>query len=288
MTRTMKFCYWIASSAFVLVSSGCETMGSGSGTGTGTGTGIVPGGQPFTSISVRPTPSMSERSPEGEAENRARAHTDLGGEYLSMGQAGPALDEARIALDAKSGYGIAYHLMGLAYMEIGQNAEADEAFRQALAAAPGDPDFNNSYGWFLCRRGRVSEGLSRLDFAARNPYYRYKTRPYTNAGLCLMNNNDLARAEEQFSMALDADSSNGEALYRLADVVYRRGEYRRAHDLLVQYHRFFGVSARTAWLGLRTARRVGERHVEASYAEQLRNRFAGSPEHALMTQGRYE
>lgn len=277
MTRVMKFWCWIASSAFVLVAGGCVTTGPGAGADT-----TAP------SSRVRPTAPMTNQTPRTEAERRALAHAELGAEYLNMGQSSFALDEARIALEAQSGYGIAYHLMGLAYMELGQNAEADDAFRRALAAAPGDPDFNNSYGWFLCRQGRVSEGMSHLANAAANPYYCCKTRPYTNAGLCLMRSNDIAGAVEQFSRALEADSSNGEALYRLADAVYQRGEYRRAHDLLIAYHRNFNVSARTVWLGLRAARRLRERHIEASYAEQLRNRFVGSPEHALMTQGKYD
>jgi len=85
---------------------------------------------------------------------------------------------------------------------------------------------------------------------------------------------------------LQADPANGEALYRLAEVGYRRGNYRGAHDLLVQYHQKFNPSARSAWLGVCTARRLGERHAEASYTEQLRTRFPASPENALLTQGK--
>jgi type IV pilus assembly protein PilF len=199
-----------------------------------------------------------------------------------------ALDAAKTALKIKSGYPPAYHLMGLVFMELQQNTQADDAFRRALSAAPGDPEFNNSYGWFLCTQKRAHEAMSRFATSAANPYYLHKTRPFTNAGLCLLENNELERAEVQFSKALEADPSNSEALYRLAEVGYRRGNYRNAHDLLIQYHRRFDPSARSVWLGLRAARRLGERHSEASYAEQLRSRFPGSSENVLMMQGRYE
>jgi type IV pilus assembly protein PilF len=172
-------------------------------------------------------------------------------------------------------------------MELSQNAQADDAFRRALSAAPGDPDFNNSYGWFLCRQGRASDAMSHFATAAGNPYYCCKSRPYINAGLCLLDK-DIAGAEIQFTKALEADPNNSEAMYQLAAIGYRRGNYRRAHELLTQYSQRFEPSARSTWLGVRTARRLGERHDETSYAAQLRNRFPDSPENALLMQGKYE
>jgi type IV pilus assembly protein PilF len=231
---------------------------------------------------------LSDTPPANDEEARARVHTELGQEYFSLGRMDVALDAARTALKSRSGYPPAYHLMGLVYMELRQTSQADDAFRRALSAAPGDPEFNNSYGWFLCTQKRAYEAMPRFATSAANPYYLHKTRPFTNAGLCLLENNELERAEAQFSKALEADSSNSEALYRLAEVGYRRGNYRNAHGLLIQYHRRFDPSARSAWLGLRAARRLGERHAVASYAEQLRSRFPGSNEHVLMMQGRYE
>jgi len=232
---------------------------------------------------------MSDMQPVSEEEVKARNHTELGQEYFfTFGRTDVALDAAKTALRIKSGYPPAYHLMGLVYMELKQADLADDAFRRALSAAPGDPEFNNSYGWFLCTQKRVFEAMSRFATSVANPYYLYKTRPYTNAGLCLLENDELQRAETQFSKALEADPSNGEALYRLAEVGYRRGNYRSTHDILIQYHRRFDPSARSVWLGLRAARKLGERHLEASYAEQLRSRFTGSSENALMMQGKYE
>ncbi|MDR0565109.1 MAG: type IV pilus biogenesis/stability protein PilW [Azoarcus sp.] len=231
---------------------------------------------------------LSDTPPADKEEADARVHTQVGQEYFfSFGHTDAALDAAKAALKKKPGYPPAYHLMGLIYMELKQNALADDSFRQALSAAPGDPDFNNSYGWFLCSQGKLSEALSRFATAVANPYYHYKTRPYINAGLCLLENGAVDRAESQFARALEVAPSNGEALYRLSEVAYRRGNYRRAHDILIQYHQRFDPSARSVWLGLLAARRLGERHAEASYTEQLRGRFSDSRENVLMMQGKY-
>ena len=236
---------------------------------------------------------LSDQPPASEEDAKARNHTELGQAWLfERARTDVALDEARTALRIKPGYPPAYHLMGLVYMRLAQNAQADDAFRRALGGAPGDPDFNNSYGWFLCTQKRFSEAMSRFATSAANPYYQHKASPHTNAGLCLLENNELERAEIQFSKALEIVPSDSreaqEPLYRLAEVGYRRGNYRSAHDLLIKFHQRFEPDARSAWLGVRTARRLGEKHSEASYGEQLRSRFADSPENALMMQGKYE
>ncbi|MDR1228669.1 MAG: type IV pilus biogenesis/stability protein PilW [Azoarcus sp.] len=231
---------------------------------------------------------LSDVPPANDAESKARVHTELGMEYLGLGRTRVALDEARVALDADSGYAPAHHLMGLIYMELEQDGQADGAFRRALGSGPGDPDFNNSYGWFLCRQRRFAEAMSHFATAEANPYYCCKARPRINAGLCLLESNDPAGAEVQFAKALEADPASSEALYQLARAGYRRGNYRRAHELLGQYHQRFDPSARSVWLGLCAARRLGEHHAEASYTEQLRGRFAGSFEGALLMQGKYE
>jgi type IV pilus assembly protein PilF len=281
MTRTMTFLCWIIGSALSL--GGCVTEpDQSSKSAQPQNFDAAPS---FRGTYSRP---LSEIPPANNAETSASVHTQLGSDYFSHGRTDVALEEARKALQASSDYAPAYHLMGLVYVELEQHALADEAFRHALSSAPGDPDFNNSYGWFLCNRGRVPEAMSHFATAINNPYYRNKSWPYTNAGRCLLNNKNVAGAEIQFSKALTTDPGNSEALYWLAEVSYRRGAWQRAHDMLTQYHQRFGPSARSVWLGLRAARRLGERHAEASYTEQLRSRFANSPENALMMQGKYE
>jgi len=254
-----------------VVTSGCAT---------------VPAGQSGLSTTVsRP---MSDITPATPAESRARVHVDLGMAYFEIGRYDVARDEGRIALNDSPGYAPAYHLLGLAYMLIEENGPARQNFEAALSAAPGDPDFNNSYGWFLCTQGEELRGLERLAQAARNPYYRHATRSYTNAGLCHLRLKDDAAAEGQFLAAVQADPANRQALYQLADIGYRGGRYDQARTHLIRLHQQSEPTAASAWLGLRTERRLGNRDAEASYASQLGSRFAESDEYQSMTQGKFE
>lgn len=231
---------------------------------------------------------LSDIQPTNPLEASARVHVDLGHAYFEIGRYDVALDEARTALGDSPTYAPAYHLMGLVYMMINENASAADNFVRALNLAPGDPDFNNSYGWFLCQQGREAEAMERFARAARNPYYRFPTRPYTNAGLCELRRKDDVAAEAQFLRAAQVDPANREALYQLAAIAYRQGNYQAAHDQLSRLHQQLGPTPASAWLGLRAARQLGERNAEASYAEQLRGRFADSAEHVLMLQGKFE
>lgn len=231
---------------------------------------------------------LADQQPAAGAESRAHTHVELGTAYFGVGRYDVALDEARVALNDLPGYAPAYHLMGLVYMVLGQASEAHDYFARALNAAPSDPDFNNSYGWFLCQQGRSAEGLERLALAASNPYYRYPTRPYTNAGLCLLKDGNAAAAEAQFLRAAQADPGNGEALYQLALIAYQRGDLAVARERLVSLHQRLEPTSASAWLGLRTERRLGNRDAEQSYAAQLRSRFAASAEYQWMMQGKYE
>lgn len=249
------------------------------------GCASVPGGADDGARISRP---LSDLPPSGPAEARARVHVDLGMAYVEVGRFDVALDEAEIALADLPGYAPAFHLKGLAYMLIGEDAAAQTQFRQALRLAPGDPDFNNSYGWYLCSRGNAAEGLEHLARAAANPYYRYRARPHLNAGLCQLRIGADAAAESQFEQALQADPVNGEAMLQLAGIAYRDGRYQRARSHLIRLHQQFDPSAQSAWLGLRTERRLGNRDAEASYAAQLEARFADSDEYHQMIEGKYE
>ncbi len=251
------------------------------------GCATLPGGGEGTSATTADRPLL-DQNPSNAAQARAKINVELGTAYFEVGRFDVALDEARAALSHSPGYAPAFHLMGLVYMFVGDTEASRDYFQRALRVAPNDPDFNNSFGWFLCGVGEEQEGLRRLALAARNPYYRHATRPYTNAGLCYLRLNDDDGAREQFRRAVMMDPSNGRALYHLAEIDYRLGNLDSARTLLVQLHQQQDPTAESVWLGVRTERRLGNRAAEASYAAQLSGRFDDSPEYRLMMQGNFE
>ena len=253
-----------------LLLAGCAATGSGPGSGQG---------------AQQPT---SSKPAENEQQQRAKVHTELGSLYMLDGRSAIALEEARIALSADPDYAPAYNLLGLTHMVLNEPRLAEDNFEKALRLAPGDPEINNNFGWFLCQNGRERRSIDFFMAAGKNPLYTTPTKPFTNAGICAMLMKDDKAAEEYLAIALRLSPTNTQALFWLADIAYRKGRYSEARQWTTDIEKMMEPSAEVIWLALRIERKLGNREAEARYASQLRRRFVGSPEQRLLTQGQYD
>ena len=251
-----------------IILAGCTATGSGSGQGA--------------------QQAVSAQPAESEQQQRAKVHTELGSLYMLDGRSAIALEEARIALAVDPNYAPAYNLLGLTHMVLNESRLAEDNFQKALRLAPGDPEINNNYGWFLCQNGREQGSISYFMAAAKNPLYATPTKPYTNAGVCSVRLKDDKAAEDYLFTALRLSPTNTQALFWLADIAYRQGRQSEARQWTTDIEKMMEPTAEVVWLALRIERKLGNRDAEARYASQLRRRFPGSPEHRLLTQGQYE
>lgn len=231
---------------------------------------------------------VSQQTAVGEARKAAKAHTDLGMMYLGEGQLKVALDEARKAIEADSSYPLGYNLLGLVQMYLDDNQAAEENLGRALRMAPGDPEINNNYGWFLCQRGREKQSIEYFVTASRNTLYAMPTKPLTNAALCSISAGDDKAGEEFLGRALRADPQNADAHFLLADLYFRTGRLVDARMRLNEVHRLLPPTAQSVWLGLRIERQLGDREAELRFSKQLRREFPQSREFQLLKQGLYQ
>lgn len=234
--------------------------------------------------------AVSQQTSNTDAQKRAKIHTELASGYLQLGRFGVAQDEARIAIEADPSYAPGYNLMGLVYMNLQENAAAEDQFRKALKLAPGDPEINNNFGWFLCQTEREKQSISYFMAAIRNPLYTTPSKSMTALGLCYLKMNDDRLAEDFLRKALRADGASGnvQALYWLSDIYYRNRRYNEARSTLADLHKSMDPSSQSLWLALRVERKIGDREGEARYASQLRRKFQGSQEYQKLMQGQYE
>ncbi|HTH39169.1 MAG TPA: type IV pilus biogenesis/stability protein PilW [Rhodocyclaceae bacterium] len=231
---------------------------------------------------------LAQQIPSNEVRKRASIHTELGFAYYEQKNMVAALDEARLSLSIDSSYALAYNLLGLIYLELKEIPQGDEAFQRALSFAPGDPDISNNYGWFLCETNHYAKAMSFFDVAMKNPLYSAPALTMNNAALCASKNGDEAKAEELLQKATRLDPNNTRGILLLAELNYRTGRYGEARLRLMDFHHKSDMTAASAWLGFRIARKTGERMEEARYLSQLRQRFPDSNEMALLNQGRFE
>lgn len=238
--------------------------------------------------SIPAVQAMSQQVPQTEERKRAKVHTDLGGLYAQDGRFAVALEEARIAQSADSGYAPAYNLQALVHMFLGEKGLADEAFRRALSIAPNDPEIHNNYGWFLCQNGREAESLGHFRMAYRNTLYNTPTKPYTNAGICQLKMKDYKAAEESLNIALRIDPSNTQARYWLAETYYQAGRLGEARHLVTDLGRMIDPTVDVVWLGARIERKAGDREAELRYTTLMRRKFQDTPQFQSMMQGKFE
>lgn len=219
---------------------------------------------------------------------RAKVHTELGLAYLENGEITVALDEARIALEADSGYAPAYNLLGLTHMQMKEFPRAEQFFDQALRLAPGDPEIGNNMGWFLCQTDRVVRSFEYFDSAAKNPLNATPTQPLLNAGVCAGRIKDYKRAEGYLSQVLRLAPSSPNAMYLMALMLYHQQRLAEARLRLNDLHRRAEPTAGSAWLALRIERKAGDREAEQNWMTQLRRKFPDSSEYKKLTQGQFE
>lgn len=126
--------------------------------------------------------------------SRARVHTELAALYYQQGSMKTALDELATATKIDPQYAPAYSMLGLVYMQLGEQGPADTNFQKAVALAPNDPDIRNNYGLFLCDTRQYQKGLAQLDTALANPLYNTPVRALDNAARCAQDMGDASLA----------------------------------------------------------------------------------------------
>ena len=249
--------------------------------------GCATSGQERASVVGDQPSGMAATGDESETARRARIRLELGASYYQQGNYNVALEELRQALLIDPNYAPAHGMLGLVYMDLGDRDRAEESFQRALRLAPADSELNNNYGWFLCQTGRERAAIDRFMAALRNPLYTTPARPLHNAGICALRLGDVAAAESYFQRSFQTDPRNGVAMYNLAEIHLKRRELERARFYSQRLAATPEPTAQVLWLALRVERAAGNRDAAASLGLQLRRRFPGSPEAALLAAGNY-
>jgi type IV pilus assembly protein PilF len=224
----------------------------------------------------------------GDPRNRAKLRTELASLYFSNGNLGVALEELRSAVSADSNYAPAHGMYGLVYMQMKDNARAEESFERALRLAPNEPDINHNYGWFLCQTSREEKSIEYFLQALRNPLYGTPWRSYSAAGLCTLKLKRTKDAEAFFERALKSEPDEPASLLYLGQIRYQQGNIGEARKLVGRHNKLVNPSAESLWLAVRIERRLGDRMSEQSYANQLRRRYPSSPEYQALQRGQFD
>ncbi|MCO6427870.1 type IV pilus biogenesis/stability protein PilW [Nitrosomonas communis] len=236
---------------------------------------------------VKETAQLSEEARK-RAQQSAKIHAELAGQYYRRGQYRVAIEEAEIALRSSPEYAPAYNVLGLVYMDLRENERARGNFEHALRIAPNDSDVHNNFGWFLCQRQPEQMELAVDHFmsALRDPLYEMPEKTYSNAGICVLKRNEFERAYAFFQKALVIRPHYPLAVLGLIEIDFKRGDLRAAKANITSYMQTYPPAPESLWLAIQIERAISDHQAEASYAFQLQRRFPDSSEAIALREGR--
>jgi type IV pilus assembly protein PilF len=237
---------------------------------------------------TKTSPERSTKVTEADLRARARARTDLAAGYYRNGQLAVALEEARRAAAIDANYAEAHGLLGLIYMDMREQRDAEESFQRALKLDAANSELNNNYGYFLCNTGRERESVEYFNQAIRDPLYRTPARANQNAGACLMRIKDYEGAERYLRRSFELDAGMAVPKFLLSRLYLATNQVDKATFYYNVLAKSVESSAESLWLGLRVARANADLRTETQLANELKQRFPQSPEAAALARGDFD
>jgi len=221
--------------------------------------------------------------PDASREDSARPFVQLGEKYLELGKYELARENLLKALKYDPKSVDAHTVLATVYDRVGDAKAAEDNYRAAAELAPRAGGANNNYGMYLCKQGKFAESHKYFEIAMADGFYSDKATIYTNAGTCeLLGNGSLDTAESDFRHALELDRNNPQALYQLANVLYKKSDFFKARAFVQRYEALGQPSADVLLLARNIEIKLGNAAAARDYAQRLREQFPDSEQtHSL-------
>lgn len=216
---------------------------------------------------------------------RSIIRLQLAAGYLERNQLEIALDEVKRAISADPKHSLAYNMRGLIYARIGDKATAESNFRHALSLNSNDGDAQHNLGFVLCEQGRYDEARSFFAAALANPLYRNKEKTRRAQAHCATRSGNTADAESQLLKAYEGGQRDPLTANALAEIYYKKQDYRRAALYARQANANNAGNAATLWLGIKIEHKLKNQAAVNRYVRLLREYHPNSKELQLLKRG---
>src|SRR5678815_3930548 len=173
--------------------------------------------------------------------NDERAHFNVGGYYFGQQDFPKAIEHYKKATEIAPTYSTAFNILGYAYRQNGDNANAEQAFKKYIELIPNDPNPYDSLAELYLKMGRFDESITQYRKAlAIDPNFinshqgiasalMYQGKP-DEASAELQKITDKARSDAERRTAMfaqtvvDVDSGKMDAALTEVDKQYALGE----------------------------------------------------------------
>lgn len=219
------------------------------------------------------TPVSDEQSRDA-----SRFNAELGAKYLQRDDLDQARDKLEKALAQDKKNADAHVSYARLQQRVGRHSEARKHFKRAIGLKPEVAEYRNSYGVFLCELQDYDGSLKEFEKAAANPYYKTPEFALDNAGLCMLDANDLTRAEGFLRDALRTNPRFPAALLHMSQLTYRQNRLTVADAYLMRFREYSNETPQSLLLALNIQRDMGNVAAAESYADKLLSDFPTSRE----------
>ncbi|MDP4537701.1 type IV pilus biogenesis/stability protein PilW [Alkalimonas collagenimarina] len=195
----------------------------------------------------------------------ARTRMSLGLNYLQRGENAQAIYNLERARVMAPQLPEVYNALAYYYQSVGENEQAESAYKQSLARDADNADTYNNYGAFLCQIDKYEEAERLLLNAIRRPGYMRVSESYENLALCMLQQNSFGRAHQYLEASVVHSSNRISSLLNLAALEYAMGNNQAARQHLTRIQRLGHVSANTSLLSYLIAdKELNEEAMKAS------------------------
>lgn len=215
-------------------------------------------------------------------EYAAEQNYQLGTQYFRNGSYDLARDRLERAIEIDPRYAEAHSMLAMTFVQLDNIRLATESFNRAVRLEPDNYSVRNSYAVFLCQQRQFDEARKQFDRAIK---VRENDNPevmMTNAGVCMVQNNDYELAETYFRDALRVRPTYSEALIQLASLMHVIVDDLKARAFLQRYLANNEATAAVLYLGVRVELALGDERAADDYQNRILTEFADSPEAELL------
>lgn len=227
----------------------------------------------FSACTTVPTPLTDDKAREA-----SRFNAELGAKYLQRNDLDQARSKLEKALKQDKKNALAHVTYARLLQRVDEPTQARKHFKRAIALEPKVAEHRNAFGVFLCQQNELESAKKEFQAAASDPYYETPEYALDNAGLCLLDNDDLAGAEKYLRDALRENPRFASALFNMAQLTFKQERLTVSEAYLSRYNEYSPESAKGLLLALNIKRALGDSAAAKQYADKLLSSFPGSLE----------
>lgn len=202
--------------------------------------------------------------PNADKEKAAKLNLELGVGYLKQEQISRAKAKFNHAKELAPHLPEVHYTYGYFLERVGENEDAEKAYQKAISLNAKDGNGHNMYGAFLCRNHKYKDAEKEFLRAVDDPNFNLTGETYENAGLCVLQIPDVAKAAEYFEKGLRYDMGRSKSLLELAILKFQMNKPLEAKEYYSRYSQLAKPNARSLLLGLELAKHFGDKNLEQS------------------------